>query len=63
MRADNALSHLYDDELCVATMQDDIEREVRWSRQAWCFFYADTDTPTVCPHEDIKEWRPASIRF
>lgn len=63
MRADSALSHLFDDELCVATMKDGTEREVRWNKESWCFFFTDTETPTVCRHEDIKEWRPASIRF
>lgn len=63
MRAGSALSHLYDDELCVVTMMDGTEREVRWSRRHWCFFYTDTEVPTVCRHGDIKEWRPASIKF
>lgn len=63
MRADSALSHLHDDELCVVMLKDDSEREVRWSRRDWRFYYITTDTPTVCRHEDIKEWRPASIRF
>jgi hypothetical protein len=62
MRADSALSHLYDDELCVATLADGDQREVRWSRRDWCFLQVGADGPTELPFEDIKEWRPASIR-
>jgi hypothetical protein len=63
MRPDSALSHLYDDELCVAAMKDATERQVRWSRPDWCFFYTDANPPKVCSFDDIKEWRPASIKF
>jgi len=62
MRADSALSHLYDHEPCVAVMQDGSERAVWWSRQEWSFFFPDTEPPEVCRFEHIKEWRPASIR-
>jgi hypothetical protein len=62
MRADSALSHLHDDELCVAILVDGDQREVRWSRHDWCFLQESADGPTVLPFEDIKEWRPASIR-
>jgi hypothetical protein len=62
MRADSALSHLYDDELCIATMKDGTQHEVRWDRPAWRFFYSNTEPLVVCPFEDIEEWRPASIR-
>ncbi len=61
MRADSALSHLHDGELCMAEMKDGTKREVRWSKPDWCFFY--TDTQTVCSFDDINEWRLASIRF
>lgn len=63
MRADSALSHLYDGELCIAEMKDGTKQAVRWNRQDWRFFYEDTPTPTVCSFDDIKEWRPASIEF
>jgi hypothetical protein len=63
MRADSALSHLYDDELCIAMMKDGTEQEVRWSKPEWRFFYIDKPAPTVCDFDDIKEWRPASIKF
>jgi hypothetical protein len=63
MRSDSALSHLYDDELCVATLQDGGEREVRWSRRDWRFYYIDAGQPAALPFDDIKEWRPASIPF
>lgn len=61
MRADNALSHLYDGELCVAIMKDGNDRKVRWDKSKWCFFYADENLPVVCDFADIEEWRPASI--
>lgn len=61
MRDDSALSHLYDDELCIATLKDGTECEVRWNREGWCFFHRDTGT--VCPHDDIRDWRPTAIRF
>lgn len=61
MRADSALSHLYDHERCIAVLQDDSTREVWWSRDDWAFFYPDTDPPESCRFEQIKEWRPASI--
>lgn len=61
MRADSALSHLYDGELCIAFLQDGTQRAVRWNRMDWCFH--DADTNAVCPHDDIRDWRPASIRF
>jgi hypothetical protein len=63
MRADKALSHLYDGELCLAEMKDGTTRTVRWSRQDWCFFHTDTPTPAVCRFEDIKEWRLVTIRL
>jgi hypothetical protein len=63
MRADKALSHLYDGEICLVEMKDGTTRAVRWNRQDWCFFYADTMAPTVCSFDDIKEWRLASIRL
>lgn len=62
MRADSALSHLLDDELCVATLSDGSQREVRWNRRDWCFLREEDDGPRPLPFEDIKEWRPASIR-
>lgn len=63
MRADSALSHLYDDELCVATLKQGGQREVRWSRQDWCFYHAGADGEAVLPFDDIAEWRPSSIPF
>ena len=61
MRADSALSHLYDHEPCIASMKDGTQREVCWSKQAWSFFFPDTDPPEVCRFDDIQEWRPAAI--
>lgn len=62
MRADSALSHLFDGEQCLAMLKDGTTHKVRWSRPHWRFFYLDTPVPTVCEFDDIKEWRPASIR-
>ena len=62
MRADSALSHLHDGELCVVTLKDGTRRNARWNRPAWCFFLLDTEPPAVCGFDDIAEWRPASIR-
>ncbi|OWW22117.1 hypothetical protein [Noviherbaspirillum denitrificans] len=59
MRADNALSHLYDRERCIAVLQDGSKREVWWSRDEWTFFYPGSQEPLRFEH--IKEWRPASI--
>lgn len=63
MRADSALSHLYDGELCIAEMKDGTKHKVRWSKPDWCFFYADMPMPTICSFDDIKEWRLISITF
>lgn len=62
MRADSALSHLYDKEICIASTEDG-EREVRWSKSDWCFYYADGRGDRVCPFDRIKEWRLASIKL
>ena len=61
MRADSALSHLYDHERCIAVLQDGTRREVWWSKDDWVLFYPDTDPPQACRFDQIKEWRPASI--
>jgi hypothetical protein len=63
MRADSALSHLYHNELCIATMKDGSEKEVRWDKERWCFFYTNTATPVACSFDEIEEWRPASIKL
>jgi hypothetical protein len=62
MRADNALSHLRDGELCIVTTRDG-EHEMRWSLAGWCFYYLERGMPVVCPPDDVEEWRPASVRF
>lgn len=62
MRADSALSHLYEGEHCIVVTEDG-EREVRWSVEDWCFFYTNDETPMVCHFDDIKEWRLKSITF
>lgn len=61
MRADSALSHLYDGEHCIAEMKDGTKRKVFWSRRDWRFYYLDLPTAAACDFDDIKEWRPASI--
>jgi hypothetical protein len=63
MRSDSALSHLYDEELCIAEMKDGNRREVRWSQPDWCFYYAWIQPPVACHFDDIQEWWPASIQF
>lgn len=63
MRADSALSHLADGELCIALMKNGEKHQVRWSKPDWCFYFVHADRPTVCRLEDVKEWMPASIRF
>lgn len=61
MRADYALSHLYDGEICRAITADG-EREVRWDRDEWRFYYVNAPVPTVCDFDEIKEWRIAAIK-
>jgi hypothetical protein len=61
MRADSALSHLYDNEICIVTMKDGSTRKLRWSKTDWRFYDIDTPVPSVCEFDDIREWRPASI--
>lgn len=63
MRADSALSHLKDGEICIAVLKNGERHEVRWSVPDWSFFFVHADWPTACRFEDIKEWMPASIRF
>lgn len=43
-------------------MKDGTTRSVRWDKERWCFFYTDTNQPTVCNFDDIQEWHPASIK-
>ena len=62
MRADSALSHLNDGELCIVVMKNEKRCEVRWSVTDWCFYFTGADRPTACRFEDIKEWMPASIK-
>jgi hypothetical protein len=62
MRADSALSHLKDEEICIVRLAEG-EREMRWSRADWRFYYMEGNERLVCPFEEIYEWRPASIRF
>lgn len=62
MRADSALSHLYDGETCLADLKDGSTHEVRWSKPDWCFYYVNTPTNAVCSFDDIKDWRIAAIR-
>ncbi|HEY8607800.1 MAG TPA: hypothetical protein VIM12_11865 [Noviherbaspirillum sp.] len=63
MRADSALSHLYEDEECVVTLMDGSQRTARWNRRDWCFLHAGPDGLVALDFDEIKEWRPASIRF
>jgi hypothetical protein len=63
MRSDSALSHLYVDELCLVDLHDGTQHEMRWNRAAWRFFFLNTEPPIACSFDDIKEWRPASIRY
>lgn len=64
MRADSALSHLYDGELCIAATEHG-EYEVRWSASDWRFYYVDSDGDNLrtCSFDEIKEWRLASMRI
>lgn len=62
MREDSALSHLYDNEPCIVIMQDGTQRKARWSKQDWCFYLTGGDPSTPCRFEEIREWRPASIK-
>jgi hypothetical protein len=62
MRADSALSHLYDKEVCIAVLKDGSQHAVRWDREAWHFVLEETEPPTECPFDAIEEWRPASIK-
>ena len=58
----NALALLVDDELCEALTKDGW-REVMWSVERQCFFYAASSGGTICPNEDIVEWVPGSVKF
>jgi hypothetical protein len=62
MRADNALSHLYDGETCVLVMREGRQRLARWDAAERRFFYLDTPDAEASSFDDIEEWRPASIR-
>lgn len=62
MRADNALSHLHDGELCIATTRDG-KRKVRWNKAERRFYTADTVVPSPFPDEEIQDWHPESIRI
>ncbi|TCS37506.1 hypothetical protein EDC30_104310 [Paucimonas lemoignei] len=61
MRADYALSHLYDGEICRAITAEG-ERKVRWDKKDWHFYYVDTPVPQVCDFDEIREWRIAAIK-
>lgn len=62
MRADSALSHLQDGELCIARTRHG-EEEVQWNKRDWRFYYARRPAPQICEFDEIEEWRPASIRY
>jgi hypothetical protein len=62
LRPDSALSHLYEDEMCVVTLKDGTQHEMRWDKEHWRFVDEHAPTPGVCEFDDISEWRPASIR-
>ena len=62
MRDDYALSHLKDGEICrVATKHG--EHEVRWNRNEWRFYYADTPESTVVNFDEIEEWQIATVKL
>lgn len=61
MRPDSALSHLRDEEICMAEMKDGTRQRIQWNRRDWCFLTVDTPVPTVCSFDDIKEWRLITI--
>lgn len=63
MRADSALSHLKDGELCIVLMKTGEKHQMRWSVPNWSFLFVNGERPIPCRFEDIKEWMPASIRF
>ena len=63
MRADSALSHLRDGELCIVVTKAGERHEVQWNLSDWSFYFTHADRPTVCRFEDIREWMPATIRF
>lgn len=63
MRADSALSHLRDGELCIVVLKNGERHEVQWRVAEWRFVFPQTQPPADCRFEDIQEWMPASIRF
>jgi hypothetical protein len=63
MRADSALSHLSDGELCIALMKDGKKHRVRWSVAEWRFYGTESEPPAVYRFEDIKEWMLATIKY
>jgi hypothetical protein len=63
MREDSALSHLCHGELCIVTLKDGSEKEVRWNTEYWRFVDMSGPEPIVCSFDEIEEWRPASIKF
>lgn len=63
MRAYSALSHLYHNEFCIATMADGSEKEVRWDKERWCFLYLSTAEHVACSFDEIEGWWPVSVKF
>jgi hypothetical protein len=61
MRADYALSHLADGEICrAATLHG--EHDLRWNKAEWRFHYADTPESDVCDFDEIEEWWISAIK-
>jgi hypothetical protein len=61
MRADYALSHLNDGEICrAATVHG--ERDLRWSKTEWRFHYADTPRAEAVDFDEINEWWLAEVK-
>lgn len=61
MRADYALSHLNDGEICHAATADG-ERDLRWNKREWRFYYADTPQADAVDFDDIDEWWIAAVK-
>jgi hypothetical protein len=62
MKANYALSHLKDGEICRAATKFG-EYDLLWNKAEWRFYFADMPAPTVCEFDDIEEWQIATVKL
>jgi hypothetical protein len=58
----NSLLQLQEGEICEVFIRGSW-KEVSWCMERQCFLRSSNGDITICPTEEIEEWRPASAKF